>query len=70
MVTPHMPFFEFLPAELCESRLRKELVQDELVYRDGRLAVPGRPGLGFELNRDALEEFSEAARHVTPEALR
>ena len=25
MVTPHMPFFEFLPAELCESRLRKEL---------------------------------------------
>ncbi len=26
MVTPHMPFFEFLPAELCESRLRKELV--------------------------------------------
>jgi L-alanine-DL-glutamate epimerase-like enolase superfamily enzyme len=70
MVTPHMPFFEFLPAELCESRLRKELVQDELVYRDGRLGVPGRPGLGFELNRDALEEFSEAARHVTPEALR
>ena len=70
MVTPHMPFFEFLPAELCESRLRKELVHDELVYRDGKLGVPSRPGLGFELNRDALEEFSEAARHVTPEALR
>jgi L-alanine-DL-glutamate epimerase-like enolase superfamily enzyme len=70
MVTPQMPFFEFLPAELCESRLRKELVHDELVYRDGTLGVPGRPGLGFELNRDALEEFSEAARRVTPEALR
>jgi L-alanine-DL-glutamate epimerase-like enolase superfamily enzyme len=70
MVTPQMPFFEFLPAELCESRLRKELVHDELVYRDGKLGVPSRPGLGFELNRDALEEFSEAARHVTPEALR
>jgi L-alanine-DL-glutamate epimerase-like enolase superfamily enzyme len=70
MVTPQMPFFEFLPAELCESRLRKELVQDELVYRDGKLGVPSRPGLGFELNRDALEEFSEAARRVTPEALR
>jgi L-alanine-DL-glutamate epimerase-like enolase superfamily enzyme len=70
MVTPQMPFFEFLPAELCESRLRKELVHDELVYRDGRLGVPSRPGLGFELNRDALEEFSEAARRATPEALR
>jgi L-alanine-DL-glutamate epimerase-like enolase superfamily enzyme len=70
MVTPQMPFFEFLPAELCESRLRKELVHDELVYRDGKLGVPSRPGLGFELNRDALEEFAEAARRVTPEALR
>jgi L-alanine-DL-glutamate epimerase-like enolase superfamily enzyme len=70
MVTPQMPFFEFLPAELCESRLRKELVHDELVYRDGKLGVPSRPGLGFELNRDALDEFAEAARRVTPEALR
>jgi L-alanine-DL-glutamate epimerase-like enolase superfamily enzyme len=70
MVTPQMPFFEFLPAELCESRLRKELVEDELVYRDGKLGVPSRPGLGFELNRDALEEFAEAARRVTPESLR
>jgi L-alanine-DL-glutamate epimerase-like enolase superfamily enzyme len=70
MVTPQMPFFEFLPAELCESRLRKELVQDELVYRDGKLGVPNRPGLGFELDRAALEEFSEAARRVTPGALR
>jgi L-alanine-DL-glutamate epimerase-like enolase superfamily enzyme len=66
MVTPHMPFFEFLPAELCESRLRKELVHDELVYRDGVLGVPARPGLGFELDRDALEEFAEAARRLVP----
>ena len=70
MITPHMPFFEFLPAELCESRLRKELVTDELVYRDGRLGIPERPGLGFELNRDALEEFADAARRATPAALR
>ena len=70
MVTPHMPFFEFLPAELCESRLRKELVDDELVYRDGALGDPEPPGLGVELNRDALEEFAEAARRATPAALR
>lgn len=62
MATPHMPFFEFLPAELCESRLRKELTNDELVFRnDGTLAPPRRPGLGIDLNRDALEEFAAAA---------
>ncbi len=43
-VTPHMPFFEFLPAELCESRLRKELTVDELVFSDGTLAIPASPG--------------------------
>ena len=69
-VTPEMPFFEFLPAEFCESRLRRDLTVDELVYRDGRLGVPQLPGLGIELNREALEEFVEAARRVTPESLR
>ncbi len=70
MVTPHMPFFEFLPAELCESRLRKELVHDELVFRDGTLAVPSRAGLGVEIDRAALAEFTEAARRATPASLR
>jgi L-alanine-DL-glutamate epimerase-like enolase superfamily enzyme len=60
-VTPHMPFFEFLPAELCESRLRKELVHDTLSFEDGVLAVPTGPGLGIELNRSAVREFSAAA---------
>jgi L-alanine-DL-glutamate epimerase-like enolase superfamily enzyme len=64
MVTPHMPFFEFLPAELCESRLRKELTDDELRYDNGTLNVPSRPGLGVTINRDALGEFAEAARRV------
>ena len=64
MVTPNMPFFEFLPAELCESRLRKELTHDELVFEGGTLRPPVRPGLGIELDREALEHFAEAARRV------
>jgi len=63
-VTPHMPFFEFLPAELCESRLRKDLTVDEPAFADGRLGIPARPGLGVELNRTALREFEEAAARV------
>src|SRR5207237_7747202 len=65
MVTPHMPFFEFLPAELCESRLRKELTVDELVFENGTLRPPAKPGLGVELDRDALAEFAAAADAAT-----
>jgi L-alanine-DL-glutamate epimerase-like enolase superfamily enzyme len=64
MVTPHMPFFEFLPAELCESRLRRELVREELRFSGGRLEPPARPGLGVELDPDALAEFEEAAERL------
>ncbi len=65
MVTPHMPYFEFLPAELCESRLRKELTHDELVFTEGSLLPPERPGLGVEVDRDALEYFAAAAARAT-----
>jgi L-alanine-DL-glutamate epimerase-like enolase superfamily enzyme len=68
-VTPQMPFFEFLPAELCESRLRRELVRDPLIFEHGMLGVPTSPGLGIELDRDALAEFSDAARHNATVAL-
>jgi len=58
-VTPHCPYVEFLPAELCNSALRRELtVNDELVLRpDGCLPMPQRPGLGVELNWSALDAF-------------
>ncbi len=65
-VTDHMPFFEFLPPALCESRLRKELVVDEITLSDGVATIPQRPGLGVELNRDALAEFKEAAHRLRP----
>lgn len=62
MATPHMPFFEFLPSELCASRLRKELTRDELVFDSGTLTIPRRSGLGIDLDRDALASFEDAAR--------
>ncbi len=61
-VTPHMPFFEFVPREVAESPLRRELVRDELELVDGRLLLPRKPGLGIELDRDALDRFAVAAR--------
>jgi len=62
---PHCPLIEFLPADLCESALRKELVADEIRMENGQIALPVRPGLGVELNRPALEQFKAAAENAT-----
>ena len=56
--TPNCPFIEFLPAELCESPLRRELVNEPLVMENGKIKLPERPGLGIELNPEALEKFA------------
>ena len=58
-VTPHCPFFEYLPSELTDSKLRQELVQDDLKLVDGKLAIPQKPGLGIEVNMDALKKFKQ-----------
>jgi L-alanine-DL-glutamate epimerase-like enolase superfamily enzyme len=65
-VTPHCPFIEFLPAELSESALRQSLLVQEPSLVDGALPLPAAPGLGVELDRDALARFEEAARKVMP----
>jgi L-alanine-DL-glutamate epimerase-like enolase superfamily enzyme len=65
-VTPHCPYIEFLPAELCESDLRRNLLRREPHMRDGQIPVPDTPGLGIELDRDALSRFEQAAREVRP----
>jgi L-alanine-DL-glutamate epimerase-like enolase superfamily enzyme len=51
------PYIEFLPAELSESALRTSLVQEEFKMVEGKIAMPAKPGLGIELNRDALEKY-------------
>jgi L-alanine-DL-glutamate epimerase-like enolase superfamily enzyme len=56
------PYIEFLPAELSESRLRRELVRDELQMQNGQIALPQRAGLGIELNEDALRHFAADIR--------
>jgi L-rhamnonate dehydratase len=53
----HCPYIEFLPAALSESALRRELVVDGLELVDGQIVLPHKPGLGIELNQDALERF-------------
>jgi L-alanine-DL-glutamate epimerase-like enolase superfamily enzyme len=56
--TPNCPMIEFLPAELCDSALRKELVNEPLIMKDGVVCLPDSPGLGVELNYEAVEKYS------------
>jgi L-alanine-DL-glutamate epimerase-like enolase superfamily enzyme len=65
-VTSNCPYVEYLPAELSESRLRRELLSIEPVMESGVIAVPSTPGLGIQLNRDALARFAEAAQRIRP----
>jgi len=51
------PYIEYLPAALSESALRRELANDELTMSGGRIALPVKPGLGVELNIEALEKY-------------
>jgi len=63
-VTPHCPFIEFLPGELCESSLRKELTLRGPEMKNGTIRPPNEPGLGIELNRNTLERFEKAAAAI------
>ena len=62
VASANCPLIEFLPGPVAFSRLRRELVKDELTIKDGRIQLPRRHGLGIELNEAAVEEFSTAAR--------
>ncbi len=57
MATDVCPYIEFMPAELCDSPLRRDLVVDHFEFHDGTMRLPDVPGLGIELNRDALERY-------------
>ena len=55
---PNCPFIEYLPAELCDSPLRRELATSDLTLQDGVIPLPQSPGLGIELNLDALRRYA------------
>ena len=55
---PNCPYIEYLPSELCVSALRRDLVSEPLEMKDGIVKLPEKPGLGVELNIDALKTYS------------
>lgn len=60
-VTNHCAYIEYLPKQLCIERLRRELADEEFsLAADGSIPLPTRPGLGFEINWDAVKSYKVA----------
>lgn len=51
------PTFEFLSPLLWDSPIRRELVHPEPEIRDGRMDLPISPGLGVELDEEAVARY-------------
>jgi L-alanine-DL-glutamate epimerase-like enolase superfamily enzyme len=58
------PYIEFLPPELSESALRRYLLLDGPEMEGGSIRFPDKPGLGIDLDRDALQTFEEVSRRA------
>ncbi len=57
-VATNCPLIEYLPAELCDSSLRVELVESSSLVERGKISLPKIPGLGIQLNTDAVEKYT------------
>jgi L-alanine-DL-glutamate epimerase-like enolase superfamily enzyme len=56
-IVPNMPYFE-LPIAFPDSPIISELLDPAFeIAQDGTVAVPNRPGLGFELNEDVVSRY-------------
>jgi D-galactarolactone cycloisomerase len=45
-----------------DSPLRTELLAEQPKVKNGQFALPEKPGLGIEINREALERYTAAAK--------
>jgi L-rhamnonate dehydratase len=55
--TVNAPYFELLHPSLFESPLRRDLARPELEIREGGITIPETPGLGVELDEDAVARY-------------
>jgi L-alanine-DL-glutamate epimerase-like enolase superfamily enzyme len=58
--TPHCAYVEYLPPQLCHERLRRELATEDLKLENGTIPLPKKPGLGVEIDWDAVRAYTVA----------
>lgn len=59
------------PAVNCHQLFETDLLTEPIVVKNGHAAVPDRPGLGYEVNRDLVQKFkvNKPARRPEPQRL-
>jgi L-alanine-DL-glutamate epimerase-like enolase superfamily enzyme len=55
----HNPYLEF---SVTESSIRKELLLNPFVLKNGFVEVPSSPGLGIELNPEVVRKYGAEIR--------
>ncbi len=60
-VSPNCPYVEYLPPSMFEAGLRKDLLASEPALVGGVIPLPEAPGLGVELDPEAVERYRVAA---------
>ncbi len=55
--SPITPFIEFAPAEIFDSPLRRELQAAGFPVKNGTIALPEQPGIGYSLPDEVVERF-------------
>ena len=58
--TPGISFIEYLPPQLCIEKLRRELATEDLLFENGEILAPTKPGLGVEINWDAVKAYGQS----------
>ena len=58
-VTPGIRFIEYLPPQLCIEKLRRELATEDLEFENGEILPPEKPGLGVDINWDAVKAYGQ-----------
>lgn len=58
--TEQIAYIEYLPPQLCVEKLRRELAREDLVFEDGVILPPTKPGLGVEIDWAAVERYKVA----------
>lgn len=53
----NVPFIEFMVPELWPSVIRRELITPEFAPKDGFIELPTTPGLGVQLNEEAVNHL-------------
>ena len=58
----NIPFIEYIVPELWPSVIRRDLVQPEYAPKGGVIELPRTPGLGVDLNQEAVDRLATGAR--------